>query len=447
MSNDHRGYRLILTVVAGGSLLGVRAPRACGDRPPCGERPLVGPATSEEIAALIRDLGDPSYETRTYATRRLCVLGMAAFDPLRAAADAPDPEVALRAKKVLTVLETLWFSGSELALSFSKPTTAWNESVDLTLTITNRSAYPARIPFEINSAARADPAGDARQVADMLDLAEWLHVRQPDGRELTLRVDDITADPNVAAAVQERLQGGPVGVLRAGERVAITARDFNRGWARFPVLDRGDYTVVLEYLPDWDDEALAAARVGRVVSGAASVTVTRGAPQTISRTGAEAELTLERDGPALVARLTNQSDLAAYVNVNFGPTPPFATARWVYESDGLRREIPASVEAAPSWKDFSESRWVALEAGRSMTLARTNVVDLRKALTEAGADLTRPGWTLHFSYANLCDRAWQARQGAALFADEKVPPFLRHPLPRRTLSTRQTSDRLTAPGE
>ena len=207
------------------------------------ERPLVGPATTEEIATLISDLGDPKYDVRTFATRRLCAIGNAAREQLQAAADRPNVEAALRAKRVLTLLDSLWFVDTEISLGFSKSKVEWDEPVDLELTVTNRSAYPARIPFELE-AARAAARNDARQVADMLDVAEWLSVRGPDGLPVELRVDEISADPDVLAEVQARLNGAPNGVLPPGERITVAVRMFNRGWARFPLLNRGRYTAV-----------------------------------------------------------------------------------------------------------------------------------------------------------------------------------------------------------
>ena len=73
---------------------------------------LTGPTTDEEIVRLIRDLDDPSYEKRTFATRRLCAIGMPAEEKLRTAAKDHNVETALRARTVLEVLERLERSSS-----------------------------------------------------------------------------------------------------------------------------------------------------------------------------------------------------------------------------------------------------------------------------------------------------------------------------------------------
>ncbi len=410
-----------------------------------GQPSLTEPPTNDEVAALIRDLGDPSYKKRTYATQRLCAIGMPASKRLEAAAAGGDVETALRAKAILSVLNRLMFSGVDVILSFSKTKLAWNDAVDLRITMVNRTMYPARVPFEIDTAQRTTASDDARQVGDMLDVAELLHVRGPGGKELDLTVDDIAADPAVVAAVQERLNSGPSSILKPGEQVAVTARAFNRGWARYRLLDAGAYSVVMEYEPNWDDDVLAAKRVGRMISNQAKITVTKSAPETISRAGAQASLALERDGAFIIARLTNRTDQPMFVNKNFGGSPPFAKGKWVYELDGSRREVPVERRSGVSWDDFDATMLVEVNAGQSVELARIGIGDVRRAFARAGAKLDDSRWTLHFSYVNLCDLQWQTRQGSALLGNTKAPPIFQSPLPRRILSARHSSNRLTAP--
>jgi len=428
---------VVTTVLLGG--LGLPKPVFAADRPP-----LMGPTNREEMASLVRALGDPAYEVRMFATRRLCAIGMEAWDFVGAAADGTDVEAALRAKQLLAVLDRLWFSGADVSLSFSKPMIGWLEPADLIITMTNRLPYPARVPFDVDPGVRGDD-DDARQVSDMLDLAEWLKVRAPDGRELELRVDDIGGEPAVFAAVQSRLAGGPGGTLAPGEQITVTVRTFNRGWARFPLLDRGEYTVMLDYVPDWTDSDLAAAQAGRVMSTPATVTIRDGAPPTISRTGIQTDLIVERDGAYLIARLVNRTDQPLFINTNFGGAAPFADGRWVYELEQTRRDLPILPKTGASWHDFKPELLVEVGPGESVELARISKSDLRKSLTNAGADFTGDRWSIQFTYANLCDRQWQTRQGTALLGNEKAPEFFQRPLPRRTLSARLSSNRLAAP--
>lgn len=101
--------------------------------------------------------------------------------------------------------------------------------------------------------------------------------------------------------------------------------------------------------------------------------------------------------------------------------------------------------AGTSWHEFDAAKLGILEAGESLTLARTGVGELRNTLAGAGALLDGDQWTLHFEYDNLCDRRWQKRQGTALMGNDDAPEVFRTLLPRNILTNRQVSDRLTAP--
>ena len=139
---------IVTVVVVGASLLcpiGLRAG---------GQEALTLPATDDEITVLIRDLSDPAYAKRTYATRRLCAIGMPGREKLQAAAEGDDVETALRAKAVLSVLDRMMFSGIEVQLAFSKIQTAWDQPVDLRVTLTNSSEYPGRVPFQLSPEER-----------------------------------------------------------------------------------------------------------------------------------------------------------------------------------------------------------------------------------------------------------------------------------------------------
>ena len=168
------------------------------------------PPPDEEIASLVRDLSDPSYQTRTAATRRLCTIGMRASELLRKAATSEDVEAALRAKVLLITFDRLLFAGVDVTLTFSRTKVAWDEPTDLLITMANGSGYPARIPFQIDDAEGLGANEDVQQVGTMLDVADWLHVRSPNGHTIQLRVDDVTADSRVADAVDERASGGVV---------------------------------------------------------------------------------------------------------------------------------------------------------------------------------------------------------------------------------------------
>ena len=397
------------------------------------------------IAQLVGDLGDASYARRTEATRALCAIGSPAATALERVANGHDMEVALRARAVLRVLRQLMFGGVEVRLALSKTKIAWDEPVDLTITMTNRSAFPARVPFEIDPLARGKVAGDGRQVGDMLDIAEYLRVSDARDASVALVVDDIMGDEAVTKVVEHRVDAGPIAELAPSQSVSITARAINRGWARYRLLDAGAYAILLDYVPAWEDDVLAAERAGRVVSNTVTLTVTAGAPPAISRRSVEATVSVDRDKGFLVARITNRSDRVLLINTNFGASPPFAQAQWVHELAGQRHEVPVERRAGASWHDFEPAKLAALPAGESLTLTRITGDALQRALAGVGASVEGDRWTLHFEYDNLCDRRWQKRQGTALIGNDDAPRAFRELLPRNILTNRQVSRRLPAP--
>ncbi|MBU0716619.1 MAG: hypothetical protein KJ749_00080 [Planctomycetes bacterium] len=402
------------------------------------------PATGEEIASRIIELSDPSYAVRTAAMRRLCAIGLPARAQLGEAARSADPEAALRAEKLMVMLDRLWFAGIEVSLACSRSRVAWDDPVDLLVTFTNRSSYTGYVPFDIG-AARDHEAGDARQVGDMLDLAEVLKVRGPEGNPVELQVDDIMADPAVEAVVEQRVEGGPRHPVGPGETFTIAIRDFNRGWARYRLLDPGEYRAMVEYVPLWEDQALREGQVGRVVSNEVALMVTRGAPPSVSRDSREASVELERRGPLLVATLTNLTDQPMFVNKNFGPAAPFALGHWVYTLDDSIRELSVLPPEQITWENFSRLLIEKVGAGESVELARFAVEDLRDRLVRAGADLSTDRWTVNFSYLNSYNRQWERRHPLAVPPGKTQADVPQEALPRRILSTRQASNRLQAP--
>lgn len=407
-------------------------------------QPVVERAKPAEIAALVEALGDSSYEARTAATRRICVIGPAASSALRAAVQGNNAEIGLRARQLLMVFDQLLFSGADVSISFSKTQVAWNEPVDLIMVISNTSEHSARLPFDLDAAARGANSEDARQVMDLLDVADWLKVREPGGRELELRMDDFSMEPEISAAVESRARGAGGSIIPPGEAATLILRNINRGWARYAMLDPGEYTVVLDYTPEWTDEVLVKARAGQVLSNAAGVRVTEGAPSTVSRSGAASEIIVEKDADSFVARFLNRADRVLVVNANFGSSPPFADGRWVLEGQSDRREIPVNPKAASTWKDYQASRLLEVEPGQTIELARILVGDALKALDNGPRPRTE-GCTIGFTYNHLADRAWQARQGSGLLGNPDAPPILREPLPRQLVTTRLSGNRLPIP--
>lgn len=408
-----------------------------------GEKPrLDAPTTGAEIAKLIADLGDPAYMTRAYATRRLAAIGTTAYDQVKAASIGDDPETAMRARRILAIYDRLLFFNAEVTVSFSRSKIAWTDPVDLVVTVTNRGKHSLKVPFAIKSSERENRSADALQVADMLDIGDFIHVRNPQGKNVDLRVDEISLDPDIVAVVQQRLNGGPFAEVAAGQRVTLTVHDFNRGWARYPLLEAGEYSVTFEYIPDWRDPELEEASAGRIVSAPTTVTVVDSAPAEVSRNGIEADCRLAREGDFLVAYLVNRTDHVAVVNRNFGNSLPFARGDWVFESGPVLKELSAERQLNQTWKDFRVDNLTEVAPGGSLEIARVNLKKLRKRFADVGVDLAGETGSVHFQYSNACDRLWQSRERAILTQDGAIPKVLRDPLPRRLLSTRQSSNRL-----
>ncbi len=427
-----------------------QAPAPAPPQPVEADRPLAAPAADGEILRLIRELGDPSYEKRIFATRRLCAIGPRARSQLLSAADGEDFEAALRAKNLLSTFDRMFFRGIDISVEFSKSRIAWDEPVDLRITMTSRSEYAAHIPFEgraVDGRVPADNHNDAAQVGVLLDIADWLIVRRPDGSSVELRVNDIRLDAAVEAVVESRSITGPTSLLETRQRLTVTLRAFNRGFARYPLLDKGEYSVIVDYMPQWDDDVLLAQRIGRVVSNEGVITVTKGAPSGVSRAGIEVSLQLEQRGGTFVATLTNHNDQSRLLNKNFGSAPPFAAGRWIYTLGDAVHELPVEVQADVARQDFDAALLISVRPGQSVELWRGSVRNIRQRLAEAGAILTGARWTLHFHYLNVCDRIWQQQQGLALLNNAKAPPIFQVPLPAHLTFVRQTSNALTAPTE
>jgi len=395
----------------------------------------------EGIAKFVAGLGDASYDTRTVAFRQLCVIGVDAREALEKAAEGSDAEASIRATQILSIFEQLLFAGCEVTIEFSKQDIAWTDPVDLRITIVNHSRYEAQIPFDRPGGSKPTLEGDARQVADMLDASELVRVRAGDGRELELRMDDIAGDEQVAQALQSRLDIHTTSSLAAGETVHITIREFNRGWARYAMLDAGEYTVVLDYTPEWQDSALLVARAGRVVSNIARLKIRDGAPPNISRGGSQPGIVVEQVADAFIAKIENRTDQPVVVNANFGGSAPFADGRWTVESDEHRIDVGALTQIAPTWKDFAAEKLLKVAPGATVELSRVPVAKLCQASKEA-APGGSTGWTVRFAYSNLCDRNWQVRQGDSFAKDAQVPAVLKQPLSRRLLNTRIISERV-----
>lgn len=388
-----------------------------------------------DIPGLIRKLGDPAYAVRMAAMRDLYRVGPAARKELEFAAESEIAETALRARKILKALDQVYFGGVTVSLSFSSGRTAWDQPVDLVVNFVNDSDYPARLPFAHPDAGPDSDHPDAKQVGRMLDLADWLVVRDHEGQDIELRVDDFTADDDVRAAVERRLRDAPSSQLLPDEQVELRLGAFNRGWARYALLERADYTVTFRYEPEWEDSVLAVEGFGRVVAGPVKLTVLTSAPETVSRGGQESSVSLERAGGAFTVFVVNHHDRAQVVNCNLGQAAPFAQGNWIVQRD--ERTVELSAIGTPVAIDrFAEEHLVSVAPGDRIELISAPWDELRLRFAVAGAEVGAAPWRLRFSYDNYTDRRWQDREVLQNGGGAGMPEVLRTRLPANLLTGR-----------
>ncbi|MFQ5492200.1 MAG: hypothetical protein ACE5GE_15900 [Phycisphaerae bacterium] len=405
-------------------------------------RDQAGPS-DEQIQALIRQLGDPAYPTRAEASRRLCMLGQRAAQALQRAARSDEFEVALRAADLLRVIDSVYFGGCSVRLDADRRAIAWDQAFALTATFKNDSPYRAQLPFDTSPPSDQPASAQARQVGNMLDLSEYLRVVGPDGRQVSLRIDDIRVDAEVSDVVEWRSEGGPVDRLGPGQALQVRIEAFNRGWARYPLLAEGIYKIVFDYEPQWDDEEFRRAGVGRVTAAPLEIQVTRPAPDIVRRSRHVAKLELVRIGDELVAQMANTDDLPVWVNRNFqGIQPPFADLRWTVQAGETLEDIKPRPGDAWWSDDFSRQRLNRLEPGQVLEIGRLGLTQVRgrpavKALPAGSAFKVRVSW------GNLCDAAWQRGTEPATVGNPRAPADLRGPLPHRMLTGRFSSDALS----
>ncbi len=387
----------------------------------------------------IRQLGDPSYEVRANASRRLCMMGHAAAAALRQAAKSDEFEVTLRVKNLLAVIESVYFGGCSIRLSADKSRIRWDEPLAIVLEISNDSEYPAQLPLE-KIEQEPELLREARQVGVMLDVADYLRVVGPGGEQIQLRIDDIRMDAGVAQAVEWRTSGGPILQLPAKRVLELRLAAFNRGWARFPMLKRGSYHVSFEYRPEWDDEEFRRAGVGNVTSTGIDIEVDQPAPEAVLSARQQVQVRLEREDSELIATVINCDDLPVWINSNFQDgAPPFASLNWVVVAQGETEEVRAKLDGLGA--EFQRNRLIELAPGQSSELGRIQLKELLatnlvKSLPAGASFEVQANWV------NLCDALWQQSQEPPLLENPRIPNDLRTPLPRRMPTGRATSSEL-----
>jgi hypothetical protein len=279
----------------------------------------------------------------------------------------------------------------------------------------------------------------------MVDLADFLIITGPDGESVELTVDEILTDPAVMSAIEWRAEGGDLTPVPPGGKLVYRLPEFNRGWARYRLLEAGRYTVRLLYAPDWEDPEFVEAGVGRVESEPVMLEVTAPAPEIVRQSNSAARLQVTREGDELVARLTCTDDLPIWINQNLAThQPPFASLTWMALGPVNQLDVSPRLESTDdSIQAFQRVRVSEVQPGETIVLSRLSLAQAQASIQDRKFDATQ--LTLQASYTNQCSVVWQRQQEPTLLGNENVPPDLRSPLPRRLYTGRITSEPIELP--
>jgi len=372
------------------------------------------------IRGAVRELNHPSPARRRVALRRLAEWGPFAFEELREAAAGPDHESALAARGLLTEFESAVLVGGLVSLEVDRPAVAWNEPVALLVRVKNPTPAPIRVPWP---APTTRPAGDADQVGQMLDVADFLAVVDPRGRPLPLRFEPIEGDKTVYEAVSVRAgDNPPFSLVPSGGETLLRLREFNRGWARFPLLASGTYHVTFAYQPQWKDPSWTADGFGRVRAGPVSIEVTRGAPEAIRDATRPLELRLDCRDQLISARIVSIWDRPLHVNLNWGPdVTRHAELRWSITPAGAAESIQWVPEPRSPGPSAFADHIRRLDSGCSVEIARLSKASL---LQQSGASVSAGACEVKLRYVNVPGSP-QLRALAARPADASaIPPSI-----------------------
>jgi hypothetical protein len=185
------------------------------DSSPRPETPALPSPSTEEIAAWIRRLDSPDFETRESATKALIAGGPSVIDSVAAAADTHNLELATRS---IAVLGALFASGDiDTRMSARQALTRLAESK--TPSVARRAALAIAppstedmlgIPRVRGFRMRAVQAGnlqaqignnDGRVEMRVFDQGRRIHIAHRGGNDITIRVDEPAAEGGKPAKV------------------------------------------------------------------------------------------------------------------------------------------------------------------------------------------------------------------------------------------------------
>jgi hypothetical protein len=199
------------------------------------------------------------------------------------------------------------------------------------------------------------------------------------------------------------------------------------------------------YEPEWNDDALNEARVGRVESNVLEIHVREPAPACVRGARTRALIQISRDGDEAVASLTNLYDLPVVVNLNIaGPVAdaPMASLKWAVERhDRWAEKRPVKVPDAEANPTFHHDRLKSTPPGATIELQRMPIEALRAAA--GGSDIAK----VSVYYVNQASIGWQRKKAPGeIGAAGIVKPFDRA-FPRGMLETAISATEMIPLGE
>ncbi len=343
--------------------------------------------SGDAIRRLVAELGHPVPSRRQAARRKLVGYGLRAGDELRRASNGPNLEAALQARDLLEELDSAFFQGGQISLEADRSAVNWDEPFALAVVVRNPTPGPIRVTWAAPATSPADQpeSEDVRQVAALFDVADFLVVRGPDEQEIDMRTDPLERDPAVRAVVDLRARGSPPShLVEAGGTARLRIPDFNRGWARYPMLEAGKYRISIRYQPSWKEQQWIEEGVGLAESPPIEVEVRQAAPRSIREANLGMGLELAWAGDDLVVNLRNLWDRPQWVNLDFGnDMESQARLSWQVERKSLFGGGQAEVSPRLTFPNRKD-RLPRLAPDEVTEICRVTLDDLKEAMRQAG---------------------------------------------------------------
>jgi hypothetical protein len=373
----------------------------------------------------IDQLSDPSFRVREQAVKQLYRAGPAVLPVLDRVKDGDDVEAALRSSTLIRRIRKLFLVGAAVEIKAAPSSVRWDQPFSLTVKISNPSDFPVHLPFLIQNRSLLDVDALSQEMGNMLDVADFLQVADPDGSAVEVTIDDIRGHPHLEKALDARVYDEPDSWLAPGESFSLTLKKLNRGFARYRLFKEGDYHIRFVYVPEWDDDSMREREVGKVMSNQAVVRVTQAAPEFLRTAQREVMCILRQIGPELILSIRGTFDRPIGVNLNLasGGDMKFAHIEWAWLRSGETVKAEQVMAAAGG---LNPAKFKTLQPGETLELFRTSLRKLEALPGLEALQRNRGKVLLKGTYINRLDHAMLAeqRQGnEALLQALPIPTF------------------------